>query len=218
MTEQENKTLVCVAQRASDRLVNMYSKRANPDNGLIFPLYRAKVDGDKQKNRLSEQEARLMFAIELETEIKSKGCCFSHYSIETPTENRYSGFARKEKAYVDPVYHDCNTEGGCSGSIDLSIYKPSTKCPSINIEFKYGTSVLHEFEKDLLKLYAEAGNGVWFHMFAGNENTLKTIKDRLVQAKDNILERYPFSKKILVLIVSLDPSKSKSNIFENYFL
>ncbi len=220
MHSQEVQTLKGIAKRASKRLKNMYKKRSNPPAGLMFPLYRSKVDDDEQKYRFSEQEARVMFIIELEKEIQDKNCCFTHYSIETPTLNRYSGFARRNNKYVDPEYHDCNTADGRSGSIDLSIYKykSDSKRPYINVEFKHGTSVLHEFEKDLLKLYAETGIGVWFHMFAGDENTRKTIKDRLVQAKDNILERYPFDKEILVLIVSLDPCKSKSRTIESYFI
>lgn len=218
MNSIEVQTLTGIAQRASIRLEDMYSRRSTPSAGLMFPLYRSKVDGDKLKYRLSEQEARIMFIIELEKEIQDKNCCFTLYSIETPTLNRYSGFARRDNKYVDPVYHDRNTEGGCSGSIDLSIYQSNLKRPYINIEFKHGTSVLHEFEKDLLKLYAEAGNGVWFHMFAGNENTLRTIKERLIQARDNLLRRYSFKKEIMVLIVSLDPSKSKSKVLESCFI
>lgn len=206
MNSQEVQTLIAIAQRVSTGLEDMYDKRSNPSAGLIFPLYRSKVDDDKQKYRFSEQEARILFIIELEKEIQDKNCCFTRYSIETPTLNRYSGFAHRNKKYYSPVYHDYNTEGGRSGSIDLSIYQSNPKRPCINVEFKYGTSVLHEFEKDLLKLYAEFGIGVWFNIFAGNENTRKTIKDRLAQAKDNLLERYPFSKRILVLIVSLDPT------------
>ena len=209
--------LKSIAKKTADRLVKMYASRNEPKDGMIFPLYRER-DAKKKTNkwRISEQEARLSFVIELEKSILNYGI-FKHYSVETPTRNRYSKFAKNKetKKYDPPEYHDC-TEGGCSGSIDLSIYKSNSILPDINIEFKSGTSVLHEFEKDLLKLYAEKRDGVWFHMFVGNEKTLTTIKDRIKEARDNILKRDPGGTTILVIIVSLDPKKSDSKAIDDY--
>jgi hypothetical protein len=201
--------LINIAKKVADRLEVMYSKREHPVTKMVYPLYRSTTKNQSNpKYRISEQESRLVFALELE-EYMCKDTMFVHYSIETPTIMKYSQFARIDKQYKDPLVHSEKENIGCSGSIDFSKFGNSHQIPFCNIEFKQGTSVLHEFEKDLIKLYAEPGEAVWFHTYNGNNKTYETIISRLSLARDNILKRYPQSKKeVLVLIVSLDPVKA----------
>lgn len=124
----------------------------NSDNTtvkLVFPYYR-----NKNKKRISEQEARLTFISELNN--------FDvFYAIEVPTTKKYSGFANGQ-----PTLND---KQGISASFDLCLFdeKPlnNNKHPnSINIEFKAHNVECNHIEKDLLKLFAENGDGLFFHL------------------------------------------------------
>lgn len=212
MTQNEQQVLEGIAQKVAIKLVKMYEKRSQPATGLIFPRYRA-LKKDAPVYRISEQEARLAFAIELDAAIRRE-CCFKYYSIETPTKGRYSGFAKKHPD-TEPRYHDPGSDDGRSGSIDLSIYRSANELPDINIEFKQGTSTLHDYKKDFLKLCSEPRDGVWFHVFEGNAKTLATINRNIKEAIHFVRKGYPKLKKpILVIIVSLDPAKSESDLVE----
>jgi hypothetical protein len=95
---------------------------------------------------------------------------------------RYSGFTQKTGMPSDPKVHPSDDDLGRSASIDLSIYGKDLVNPDFNIEFKQGPCTQHNFAKDLLKLYSEQANGVWFHLYYGDDKTLAVIMNRLTSS------------------------------------
>jgi len=121
----------------------------NQESRLIFPKYRDRnnKDGKKQEDnkRISEQEARFLFVIELEN---AKDTHSFYYSVETPTEFGYR-FSENGKK-INPK----KDTGGQSGKIDICIY--DTDCNRKHlVEFKAHNSDIHDFSKDFIKLKYE---------------------------------------------------------------
>ncbi len=128
-------------------LWRMYRGEASPETGgLVFPRYR------DNKRRVSEQETRFAFA---EALWRRGGF---RYSVETPTEKRYSFSGR----------------GSRSAMTDLSIYDGGER-PICNVEFKFGgvgdaASGYPKIRKDLEKLFREPVWGHWFHVLESVDN------------------------------------------------
>lgn len=176
---------------------------------IIFPTY-----SDNKTIRISEQEARVLFYNEL---IKYKKIAFS---IETPTKLHYAGFAKHE-----PVVYNSGINGS-SASIDLSIYDNDDHIiPKINMEFKSGQPSISNIQKDLLKLYSEPGDGIWFHLHKTTctQETMKCLVKKFDESINKIIEHYnknnfktntktgsfDLSKEIYLFFVLLDRNKSK---------
>lgn len=109
---------------------------------LVFPKYR---DG---KTRVSEQELRFTFVEVFNEYCNLKGLQL-YYSVETPTNDSYSGFS-KGKPKVDP--------DGQSANFDLVVHEAVDKDGQIQlkrvcfIEFKAHSADLKKYKKDFLKL------------------------------------------------------------------
>lgn len=196
-----------IAAFSAIRLREMYE---NPDcvkRGLIFPYYRKLTDSKGNlRLRISEQEARVVFISFLEEAINKYDYEFS-YSVETPTRLTYAGFAKRNGKNVQPKVY-INDSYGSSGSIDISLFSDDLKNPKYNIEFKCGNPELQSFKKDLLKLYSEAAEGIWFHIYDGDKHSLKSIKDKLTTSRDVVISNC--IESITVFIVSVRRDKNNN--------
>lgn len=133
----------------------------NLTTNLIFPKCKHQKE---EKNRISEQESRVLFCKELQ---RSYHDIF--FSIETPTEKKYS-------------FGECLREikvnnKGKSASSDISLYKmkKGRLKQQINIELKAHNVKLFNIAKDFFKLLSEPYNGLFFHTLESVDNgTLTT--------------------------------------------
>jgi hypothetical protein len=167
--------LIEIAKKVALGLFKMkdeFSDDASGKNGLIFPC-------KDRKRRISEQEARFLFAIELQ----KSGIVFS---VETPTEKKYK-FEDKAKSES-------------SGSIDVTIYGigNNSSIRSINVEFKAHTKFC---SNDFEKLINEKEDGVIFHILnAVDTGTLicdkKSTKGVLSHYRED-LKRLISNKKVI---------------------
>ena len=151
-----------ICKNIGEKLITMYHKGSS-DN-LIFPYYRS------GKKRVSEQEARFIFALEI-----SKQNSEYNYAVEVPTQLRYSDFSK------NPTVYSKKEKGGRSGSIDLSLFnKNDMDIPLVNIEFKKGQPTQTSITKDILKLISEPHEkGIFFHVLEhSNEGTLHSLIEK----------------------------------------
>ena len=118
-----------------------------PESQLIFPQYEHKKE---KKERISEQESRILFCNEIENYHKE-----IYYSIETPTDDKYSFGDTLEKIKVDPK--------GQSALFDMSLFEideTNNFKQMINIELKSHNVNITHIAKDFLKLLNEWPSGV----------------------------------------------------------
>jgi len=172
-----------------------------PKNNLIFPNY------SNYDIRISEQEARVQFILNLEKFSKY------FYSIETPTELKYSDFTT-----INPKVN----AKGRSAEVDLSIYDKKNgevNKKIINIEFKKGQPDETAINKDLLKLYAEDKFGIWFHLLENargdinNKNsTISSLIKKLNKGLDVVLKNK--SSCIMFFIVILNQNRILSSTID----
>lgn len=196
-----------IAAFSAIRLREMYENTDNVKRGLIFPYYRKLTDSNGNlKLRISEQEARAIFISFLEDAINECGYNIC-YSVETPTRLTYTGFAKQNGKTVEPKVY-LNNSYGSSGSIDVSLFSADLKNPKYNIEFKCGNPEPQSFKKDLLKLYSEAAEGIWFHIYEGDKHSLKSIKDKLTTSRNVVISNC--LKPITVFIVSVRKDKNNN--------
>ena len=133
---------------------------------LIFPQ-KIQAKGTKLKDRISEQELRLLFIEEFK---KANEDLF--YSIETPTKEKYS-FG---KSYSDIKI----SKSGQSASLDMCVFeKNSNKYERLlNIEFKHKNASIKKIGKDVLKLMHEKQNGAFIHLLNNTDRgTLCNAKE-----------------------------------------
>lgn len=187
-------------------LIQLYRKQKKIDSEyegkLIFPKVRDKAE----QLRISEQEARFLFARRIEVDEENE---FT-YSIETPTQLRYAKFSSD---YPKVYYKD---EAGRSASIDLSLYHGEVKYPIINIEFKSGQPKPRAVTKDILKLCAEGHElGIYYHLLEhSKERTVRSVVCKLNNALkiiDGIINpgklHGGLKNPILIFIIVLEPEK-----------
>lgn len=195
MNKKHKDEIVEITHAVSFQLKQIYGalEKEEPIKGVLFPYKRD--DG----LRISEQEARTLFILELNKRIQDKKSNFSHYSIETPTKHTYSGFAAGK-----PKAHKATDKGtnSRSGSIDLSIYADDYLLPAINIEFKANNPKPENIKKDLLKLYHESPQGVYFHIYKRTEGTYNSVFAKINALNEEYRKEY--NKELLILIVSLE--------------
>jgi len=169
--------------------------RQDAESRLIFPIY---YHGDNaEKNRMSEQEARFLFVRELENQDEF------YYSVETPTEEKYRGFASKNPEL---------SEDGRSGAIDVTLYDRKGKRVAL-VEFKYGASEKADIEKDFLKLLVDNSKielNYFIHIVEKlGDELLKSIKDKYTKSleslKDKLIEKDKSEFKIFLFAV--EPKK-----------
>lgn len=171
LTEQKLENIFSLCERTSDS-ESIISSR------IIFPKYSNK---DK-KTRISEQELRCAF-IESFNEYcnGSQNKSNYHYSVETPTEDKYSGFKTE-----NPQINNC----GRSGAFDMVIHDEQMKRVCL-IEFKSDLKDIKEYNKDFLKLsnINEGDNTVLRYFIElvskSNHKNLKEIKRRTIDNRFN---------------------------------
>lgn len=128
----------------------------------LFSQKKIQAQGTKQKDRISEQELRLLF---IEEFTKNNPELF--YSIETPTFDKYNVGKSFESIKAD--------KEGRSASLDMCVFKRTSKNYKriLNIEFKNKTTSIKNIGKDVLKLMQEKQNGVLIHLLNNtNRGTL----------------------------------------------
>lgn len=129
---------------------------------LIFPK-KIQAKGTRHIDRISEQELRFLFVEEFK---KDNPNLF--YSIETPTDKKYS-FG---KSFDDIVTH----ENGQSAALDMCIFERDLNIYNriLNIEFKHKNTSIKNIGKDVLKLVKEDQKGVFIHLLT-NTHKGKTL-------------------------------------------
>lgn len=151
---------------------------------LIFP--RCSVSHRNGEIRVSEQELRFLFVEQFNKYCTDNNLSLG-YSIETPTEYRYSFSKEEEPQKVN--------NGGESASIDLCIHDERLERVAM-IEFKALNPKEKEFAKDFCKLREERVKydipTFFFLIIDGcNEGTRKSIRSKIVSKdKETIFKCY----------------------------
>ena len=174
-----------IMDRTFDVLKSVYANQKegkdNPKgrNGsrLIFPHYSTIYrDGE---TRISEQELRFLF-VEQFNAYCAKNNLKWYYSVETPTEYKYT-FTDKDNPHKDD-------ENGQSAMVDLCIHDEKLERIAL-VEFKALNPDKFCYEKDFCKLEAEKEGKSelesFFVMMVKNANraTYRSIKNK-IQKKD----------------------------------
>jgi len=139
-----------------------------PSSGIVFPCYY--VDNKRKNLRISEQEARQSF-------IQVLNANNLLYSVETPTENKYS-FSGTGK-------------NPCSARTDLTVYAFSQD-NKVNVEFKANgisseSKNISRFSHDMKKIFSESPHYLWFHILKNNNSkTISKILQTIEKAKNEI--------------------------------
>lgn len=133
---------------------------------IIFPKKR------KTEKRVSEQELRFIFVEQLNEEIKQGWDVY--YSVETPTEETYSGFKDGNPK--------CDKDGR-SAAIDLVIHDNTSK-RIVLIEFKAHTAEEKDYKKDLCKLVCEEAECKFF------VNVLENVTTKTYKSIQGKIKRY----------------------------
>lgn len=133
---------------------------------LIFPQ-KVQAKGTKLKDRISEQELRLLFIEEFK---KTNPELF--YSIETPTVDKFK---------VGKEYKSIKTDNeGQSASLDMCIFERSANVYNriLNLEFKHKNTSIKNIGKDVLKLIHENQNGAFILLLDNTDRgTLCNLKE-----------------------------------------
>lgn len=181
------------------RLSKMNYEKQGGDSSeqLIFPL-KIQAQGKTLKNRVSEQELRLLFIEEFKIKYPNL-----FYSIETPTVGKF----RVGKKY-DTIRTDLE---GQSASHDMCVFdRVSDKYKRIlNIEFKHRNSDIKNTGKDILKLMKEEQDGVFIHLLENtNSRTLISVFKKLYKSfYDHQANWDNKNKSIELVILSLKQKK-----------
>jgi len=157
-----------ISRTVLDRLSEMdYEKNGGTSSEqLIFPQ-KVQAKGAKLKDRISEQELRLLFIEEFK---KANKALF--YSIETPTQKKYK-FGKKYK----DIKIDKN---GQSASLDMCVFKRNSSNYEriLNIEFKHKNTGIKNIAKDILKLLSEEQHGAFIHILDNTNKGTLCNKDK----------------------------------------
>ena len=134
---------------------------------LIFPQ-KVQAKGTKLKDRISEQELRLLFIEEFK---KANNDFF--YSIETPTQNKYKFGKKYKDIKID--------ENGQSASLDMCVFKRTSNNYEriLNIEFKHKNTGIKNIAKDILKLCSEEQDGAFIHLLDNTNRGTLCNKDKI---------------------------------------
>lgn len=162
---------------------------------LIFPQ-KVQAKGTDIKDRISEQELRLLFIEEFK---KANEDLF--YSVETPTANKYSFGKKYEsiKPYID----------GQSALLDMCVFERKSHMYNrvLNIEFKHKNARIEMIGKDILKLMHEEQDGAFIHLLKNtNSGTLRNdtisgVLDKLNKSFTDFKENWNNEHKSIQLIV-----------------
>ena len=214
----EEKDIVEICRKVLERLFTLNYERigGSSDQRLIFPnkfpsAEKAKniTDKDLIKNytRISEQELRFLFVEEFLTNEK---CNKYFYSVETPTEFKYT---------LGDSFEKIKCGEGRSASTDMSIFtrgKDKKYNRFFNIEFKNQNSSRFSIGKDILKLVHEKQSGAFIILLKNtNSGTLcnkgKTgVLDKLKESFGTFKHFWQGDAKFIQLIIlSLEQKENK---------
>jgi len=208
--------IVEISTRVLERLSIMGDELINnlSCEKMIFPQKK----NEEKERRISEQELRFVFVDEFLKRCKEG----YYYSVETPTEKKYS-FG---KCFCDIRVDKYDGQSALS---DMMIYKREKEkyTRNLNIEFKYANVELSHIAKDILKLLHENQNGAFIHLLKNtdsgtlcnntdpNANKEKKCKDDIDKGTGVLNKlRHSFNKfknwnsgenkQITIVIMSLD--------------
>ena len=164
---------------------------------LIFPQ-KVQAKGTKLKDRISEQELRLLFIEEFK---KANQDLF--YSIETPTVDKFK---------VGKEYKSIKTDNeGQSASLDMCVFERNSNKYErlLNIEFKHKNASIKKIGKDVLKLMQEKQNGVFIYLLENtNSGTLRNVSktregvfDKLYKSFTDFKSNWNNENKSIQLII-----------------
>ncbi len=157
-----------------------------PASRLVFPHYSTKYRNGE--TRISEQELRFAFVEQFNIYCESKNLKL-FYSVETPTELKYS-FKDKKNPQPD--------DNGQSAMVDLAIHNERLERIAL-MEFKALNPSEFSYKKDFCKLTTE-----W-----ENNNNLTTFLIMILKSSNSVTEEN-IEKKI--------SSKHENTIFRCYYL
>ena len=139
-----SKLIYEVLKRTSNKLRGLYDSTEEQKyssaltfSRLVFPTYR------KKGVRVSEQELRFAFIDEFNQYCNEKNINEVFYSIETPTEDKYT--FSKDGVKIDPIIGE-----GESGNLDLT-FLDKEDFKRYLIEFKAGSVTEQAFKEVLAK-------------------------------------------------------------------
>lgn len=174
MTNEEH--LFAILKRTFETLQAVYDSQKDcknhnvptPMSRIIFPNKR------DLSQRVCEQELRFVFVEQFNKEINPEWDMY--YSVETPTENTYSGFKEGNPK--------CD-KNGRSAVIDLVIHDKTFKRIAL-IEFKAHDAKTEDYEKDFLKLKNEISECKFFVNILENvdSDTFKNIYNKIEKYLD----------------------------------
>lgn len=167
---------LCMLYRSATKRTEHYNYMDRQT--ISIPNYRSKTkkdDSESQKEaskpRVSEQELRFVLAAELQM----RGI---RYSVETPTEEKYTFTKRDE--------NEATEYQGRSAQTDLTILNQYLD-PVLNVELKHGGYSINRnsgeraplpIRKDIEKLLKERVSGCYIHLFSAvNSNSARNIVD-----------------------------------------
>ena len=166
------------------------------DSRIVFPCY-----GEHQNNeiRISEQELRFAFVETFNTYCDKEDLKL-FYSIETPTQDTYSGFADKKE---EPK-QDSN---GRSAEFDLVIYDENLNRIGL-IEFKALNADKHDHRKDFVKLDNDKeGNAEVSRFFI---EVVKSYSDGTEKSTiSSLKEKNAFNKKSAFFCYALEGKSTR---------
>lgn len=200
--------IVDISKKVLARLFEMdYEKRGeNSSEQLIFPQ-KVQAKGTKLKDRISEQELRLLFIEEFKKENEDL-----FYSIETPTVEKYKFGKTYEEIIQNIDIHKT------SASLDMCVFERiQDKYERIlNIEFKHKNASIKKIGKDILKLMREKQDGAFIHLLENtNRGTLCNANEtgvfnKLYKSFSDFKDNWNNEdKSIQLIIISLEQKKNK---------
>ena len=162
-----------ISRDVSRQLCVMHAEpEASPSEcstSLIFPVKRTPPGHDSPPVRISEAEARLLFALSLDKRRIP-------FAVEAPTREVYS----------------FKGSTPMSGRIDLLCYAASEADSGVlernlGIEFKAHNPVQGSIRKDVEKLIREGHDGLWFHVLKNvDSGTLGSLFGKFREAFDEL--------------------------------
>lgn len=189
--EEVIKMVDVITRRTFDILKSIYVYRIEgqptmlEDLGsrIIFPHY--STIHRNGEIRLSEQELRFVFVEQFNKYCTEKDLHY-YYSVETPTEHKYS--------FSDKTNPCKNDDCGQSAMVDFAIHDEHLKRTAL-IEFKALNPDIFCFEKDFCKLKEEQSSEdeicTFFIMFvkSSNKETISSIQKKIQKKPSNTIFR-----------------------------
>ena len=225
-TEEIKKAVSVIIKKTFEKLVDIYRyhKEGNYEetisgkkSRLIFPCY-----GDHRKNRknrdnevrVSEQELRFAFVESLYEYCSEENHLELFYSIETPTQFKYSFKDKKNPHKCEE--QDEDYDSAQSAQFDLVLYD-NTMTRRVYIEFKANNASMEEHQKDFCKLSEDPSNDNTLCYFieivkSHNDKTIESLKQKL-SVENNM------KKKIICIVCDINEEKEEENVivWKEYF-